>query len=74
MNFENLRKTAYFRLACEKRDYVRIDKVIEGIAQGKITKDNVYAEVRKMSRGVKTDHAIKRWQCIADWFAKYNWC
>lgn len=74
MDFENLRRKAYSSLVIEKRDYTRVDKIIEGIYTGKVTKANIYSEVRKMSRGVKTDHAIKRWQCIADWFAKYNWC
>lgn len=74
MNFENLKLRAYSCVVNEKRDYARVNKIISNIAIGKITKANLYAEVRKMCRGVTTDHAIKRWQCIADWFANNDWC
>lgn len=29
-----------------------------------------YDDVRKITRNVKSDHAIKRWQCLAD--ARFN--
>lgn len=73
MDYEKLRQLAYSRLVIEKYDYKRIDKIVDGIQKGKITKDNLYTEVRRMCATVKTDHTVKRWQCIADWFANNNW-
>jgi hypothetical protein len=50
-----------YKFAFEKRDYARIDKL------NKLTNvDTFYDDVRKLVKNVKSDHAIKSWQCLAD--------
>lgn len=50
-----------YSYALEKRDVSRIDKL------NTLTNVNTfYDDVRKITRNVKSDHAIKRWQCLAD--------
>lgn len=54
-----------YSYALEKRDVSRIDKL------NTLTNVNTfYDDVRKITRNVKSDHAIKRWQCLAD--ARFN--
>lgn len=51
--------------AMEKRDINKIDKL------NTLTNIRTYwDDVRKFTKNVKSDHAIKRWQCLAD--ARYN--
>lgn len=65
---------AYSYVVLEKHDYARVDKIIAGIEKGTITKNNLYAEVKKLCKNVKSDHSIHRWMCITDWFYKVDWC
>lgn len=54
-----------YSYALEKRDISRINKL------NALTNVNTfYGDVRKITRNVKSDHAIKRWQCLAD--ARFN--
>jgi hypothetical protein len=47
--------------AIEKRDYAKIDKL------NKLTsKDTFWDDVRKLTKKVTSDHAIHRWQCLAE--------
>lgn len=50
-----------------KMEQNRIYKIGNGIINGKINRDNYYDEVRKMTKNVKSDQAIKSWQRIADY-------
>lgn len=70
---EWLRKKAYKSVVMEIRDYHKVDKIVDGIKKGKITKDNLYDEVRKFTNKVTNDHLIKRWRIITDWFAQTDW-
>ena len=72
-DIEWLRKKAYKNVAAEIRDYHKIDKIVNGIKNGKITKENLYNEIRKLTKKVTNDHLIKRWQIITDWFFKTDW-
>lgn len=50
-----------YNCAIEKHDYSRIDKL------NKLT--NRFAfwdDVKKLTRNIKSDHAIGRWQCLAE--------
>jgi hypothetical protein len=50
-----------YKYALEKHDISRIDKL------NKLTNANTFWEdVRKLCRGVASDHAIGRWQCLAE--------
>ena len=70
---EWLRKKAYKSVVVEIRDYHKVDKIVDGIKNGKITKENLYDEVRKFTKKVTNDHLIKRWQIITDWFFETEW-
>ena len=72
-NFEQLQRRAYNALVIENRDISKIDKIIDGIEKGTINKDNLYDSVRKFTRQVTSDHAIRRWEIIAEWFANEEW-
>lgn len=51
--------------AIEKNDLARIEKL------NKLTdKETFWAEVRKLTKAVKSDHSISRWQCLAE--ARYD--
>lgn len=51
--------------AMESRDIAKIDKL------NALTNIQTYwDDVRKLTRNVKSDHSIKRWQCLAD--ARYT--
>lgn len=47
--------------AIESRDYDKIDK-LNAITD----KEIFWLEVRKLTKNIKSDHAIKRWRCLAD--------
>ena len=47
--------------AIEKRDYSKIDKL-----NNLTDKETFWDDVRKLTKNVASDHAIKRWQCLAD--------
>lgn len=50
-----------YKYALEKHDISRIDKL------NKLTNPNTFwDDVRKLCRGVASDHAIGRWQCLAE--------
>lgn len=73
MEIEWLRRQAYKTVCMEDRDIPKIDKIIEGIKSGNINKNNLYDEVRKFTKRVTSDHSIKRWQIITEWFASREW-
>ena len=66
MDIKNIKSTLYNYLASEKSDYKRIDKIINAFESGKITKENYWDIIRKFTKGIATDHAINRWQIIAE--------
>ena len=70
---EWLRRQAYKTVGMENADIPKIDKIVDGIKKGKINKANLYDEVRKMTKRVTSDHSIKRWQIITEWFANREW-
>ena len=72
-NIELLRREAYKEICMENADLPKIDKIITGIANGSINKENLYDEVRKFTIKVTSDHSIKRWQIITEWFANRDW-
>ena len=54
-----------YSYAIEQRDISKIDKL------NKLYDINTYWDnVRKLTKSVKSDHSIKRWQCLAD--ARYK--
>ena len=72
-NCEWLRRQAYKTVSMENMDIHKIDKIVDGIKEGKINRENLYDEVREMTRRVTSDHSIKRWQIITEWFYKNSW-
>ena len=48
--------------AIEKRDYARIDKL-----NRLIDIETFWDDVRKFTKDIKSDHSIKRWQCLAEY-------
>lgn len=71
-NIKRLQKEAY-KLCIEQHDFSRVDKVIAGIKEGRITKDNLFDEIRKLTKGIRSDHSIRRWETITDWFFEKDW-
>ena len=53
-----------------KQENSRLLKIGEKIVYGTIDENNFYDEVRKMTKNVKSDRAIKSWQRLADYM--YN--
>ena len=53
-----------------KQENSRLLKIGQKIVDGTITENNFYDEVRKMTKNVVSDRAIKSWQGIADYM--YN--
>ena len=50
-----------YNFAIEKHDYSRIDKL------NKLTnKETFWDDVRRLTRYITSDHAIGRWQCLAE--------
>lgn len=72
-SIEWLRRQAYKTVSMENADIPKIDKIIEGIERGSINKNNLYDEVRKLTKRVVSDHSIKRWQIITEWFDSREW-
>lgn len=53
-----------------KQENSRLLKIGQKIVSGDIDENNFYDEVRKMTKNVKSDKAIKSWQRLADYM--YN--
>lgn len=70
---EWLRRQAYKTVCMENADIPKVDKIVNGIKCGKINKENLYDEVRRLTRRVTSDHSIGRWQIITEWFAERKW-
>lgn len=70
---EWLRKRAYL-ICFSNADCRKVDKIIDGISNGKINKSNLYDAVRHMTKRVTSDHSLKRWLIITEWFEKESWC
>ena len=49
-----------YAVAFEKHDYGRIDKL-----NTLRDPETFWADVRKFTKNVKSDHAINRWECLA---------
>lgn len=50
-----------YSYAIEQRDISKIDKL------NNLTRlDTFWEEVRKLTKNVKSDHSINRWQCLAE--------
>lgn len=50
-----------YSVAIEKRDINKIDKL-----NSIVDLSGYWDEVRKLTRDVKSDHSISRWQCLAE--------
>ena len=50
-----------YRFALEKRDYSKIDKL-----NNLVNKETFWEDVRKLTKNVVSDHAIGRWQHLAE--------
>ena len=72
-NIEKLRNLAY-RRCIEYRDFAKVDKIIDGICKGSITKENLYDSVLKLTKNVTSDHSIKRWKILTEWFNSVECC
>ena len=55
---------------CTNQENSRLLKMGQKIVDGTITENNFYDEVRKMTKNVVSDKAIKSWQRLADYM--YN--
>ena len=53
-----------------KQENSRLLKIGQKIVNGTIDENNFYDEVRKITKNVKSDRAIKSWQRLADYM--YN--
>ena len=51
-----------YNMAIESRDFQRIDKLDE-----LENPDTFWEDVRSLTKNVKSDHAIKRWQILAEY-------
>lgn len=69
MELKELKERIY-GMAIEKRDFNKMDKIINGIEKGEIKKENFYEEIRKLTKNVYSDHSIGRWQCISEYVYK----
>ena len=50
-----------YEWAMEKQDYGRIEKL-----ERLTNTDTFWDDVRNLTRNIKSDHAIKRWQILAE--------
>lgn len=57
--------------AIEKRDYSKIDKLYAIVTDANTTKENYWDKVRKLTKRVTSDHAIGRWQCLAEYYEQF---
>ena len=48
-------------------DLKKMDKIVNGLNDGLISKENFWDSIRWLCKNVKSEHSIKRWQCIADY-------
>ncbi len=53
-----------YRRAIEKRDFSKIDKL-----NTLTNKETFWDDVQKFTKNVASDHAIHRWECLAE----YRW-
>lgn len=66
-----IRERAYDCLCLENADMSRIEKVLTVYFNGRLNKENYYDTIRGFTKRVTSDHSIKRWQIIAEWFYGY---
>lgn len=57
--------------AMENRDFGKIEKIYIILEDETTTKDNYYDKIRKLTKRVKSDHSIGRWQCLAEYYERY---
>lgn len=57
--------------AIEKRDFNKIDKLYSILEDKTTTKENYWDKVRKLTKGITSDHSLSRWQCLAEYYEKY---
>lgn len=57
--------------AIEKRDFNKIDKLYLILEDKTTTKENYWDRVRKFTKGITSDHSLRRWQCLAEYYEKY---
>ena len=69
MDIKELRQQAEKRVI-ENADIAKINKILNGIESGKISKDNFYRCIKKFTKNITSDHSINRWECLSEWF--YN--
>lgn len=60
-----------YHAAMEKRDFSRIDKIRAIILDETTTQENYYDKIRKLTRNVKSDRGIGRWQHLADYYSRF---
>ena len=75
MNFEKNTNLEHmlsgYHCAMEKRDFARIDKIRAIILDETTCEQDYYERIRKLTKRVTSDHTIKRWQCLADYYYRY---
>ena len=64
MNYDYLYKD--FK-AMDGHDLKRMDKVVNGLNDGWISKENFWDNIRWFCKNIKSEHSIRRWQSIADY-------
>jgi len=69
MNTKEQKTNAYKR-AIENADVTKINKILKGLETGKITKENFWDSIRKLTKSVSSDHSMNRWEILSEWF--YN--
>lgn len=51
----------------DKYDFKKLDKIVNGLNDGWIIKDNFWDSIRWFCKNVKSERSISRWQIIADY-------
>ena len=69
MDTNELKQKAYKRII-ENADITKINKILKGLETGKITKENFWDSIRKLTKSVSSDHSMNRWEILSEWF--YN--
>jgi hypothetical protein len=65
MNIEHI-KAHLYRRCFDRHDYGRVDKIIAVFLSGKMTKENYWDCIRKLTKNVTSDHSLHSWQCLAE--------
>ena len=55
-------------------DFAKIEKIYAILEDESTTIDNYWIKIKKLTKKVTSDHAISRWQCLAEYYEKFISC